>query len=68
MRDFEKIGKCPHCGRPFERAVYITIRQVADMTGMHYNTIYRHKEELGGVKRCGQWRFAVAKVESFMKN
>lgn len=67
MRDFEKLRRCPHCGATLDMTpVYLTIGEVKQMTGWHYNTIYRHRKDLGGVKRCGRWKFAVGSVEKFM--
>lgn len=67
MKDFEKMQRCPHCGKVIARDRYLTINQVVDMTGASYQTIYRNRVELGGVKRLGRWKFAAGKVESFMK-
>lgn len=67
MRDFAKLRVCPHCGKMLDLApVYLTIAEIKQMTGWHYNTIYRHRNELGGVKRCGRWKFAMGLVEKFM--
>ncbi len=68
MRDFDKLAKCPNCGTVIYRTKYITIQEVTRLTGLHYNTVYRHREELGGVKRMGRWKFALAEVINFMNN
>ena len=66
MRDFEGVQSCPHCGRRIDKPKYYSLAEVIEITGWSYVTVYRHREEMGGVKRCGRWRFAAGKIELFL--
>lgn len=67
MRDWRRQSVCPHCGKMIEQTVYYSIEQVMEITGWSYVTVYRHRLALGGVKRCGRWRFARGKLESYLE-
>lgn len=66
MRDFRNMIRCKNCGKIVEPVEYVSLKDVARLIGVHYNTIYKNKKKFGAVYRLGGWRVAMGRVEEFM--